>query len=84
MYPTASLEEGDVVPIPKEKPIQDINRQLRPISLTPILSKLAEEFVVMIYVKPTVMELIDSKQFGTVRIIVRDTVCSYKHATHLE
>jgi hypothetical protein len=38
----------------------------------------------MIYVKPTVMELIDSKQFGIVRIIVRHTVCSYKHATHLE
>jgi hypothetical protein len=59
-------KKADVVPIPKEKPIQDINRQLRPISLTPILSKLAEEFVVMIYVKPAVMELIDSKQFGTV------------------
>jgi hypothetical protein len=26
-----------VVPIPKEKPIQDINRQLRPISLNPWL-----------------------------------------------
>ena len=59
-------KKADVVPITKEKPIQDINRQLRPISLTPILSKLAEEFVVMIYVKPAVMELIDSKQFGTV------------------
>ena len=59
-------KKADVVQIPKEKPIQDINCQLRPISLTPILSKLAEEFVVMIYMKPTVMELIDSKQFGTV------------------
>jgi hypothetical protein len=48
-------KKADVVPIPNEKPIQDINRQLRPISLTPILSKLAEEFVVIIYVKPTVM-----------------------------
>ena len=60
------MKKADVVPIQKGKPIQDINRQLRPISLTPILSKLAEEFVVMIYVKPAVMELIDSKQFGTV------------------
>ena len=59
-------KKADVVRIPKEKPIPDINRQLRPISLTPILSKLAEEFVVMIYVKPAVMELIDSKKFGTV------------------
>ena len=61
-------KKADVVPIPKEKPIQDINRQLRPLSLTPILSKLAQKFVVMIYVKPAVMELIDSKQFGTVSV----------------
>ena len=60
-------KRADVVSIPKEKPIlQDINRQLRHISLTSILSKLAEEFVVMTYVKPAVMEMIDSKQFGTV------------------
>ena len=72
-------KKADVVPIPKEKPIQDINRQLRPISLTSILSKLAEEFVVMTYVKPAVMEMIDSKQFGTV-----PDICSYKHATYLE
>ena len=55
-------KKADVVPIPKEKPIQGINRQLRPFSLTPILSKLAQKFVVMIYVKPAEMELIDSKQ----------------------
>jgi hypothetical protein len=30
-------KKADVVPIPKEKPIQDINRQLRPISLNPWL-----------------------------------------------
>jgi hypothetical protein len=59
-------KKADVVPILKEKPIQDINRKLRPISHIPILSKLAEEFVVMLYVKPAVMQLIDSKQFGTV------------------
>ncbi len=56
----------DVVPIPKEKPIQDINRQLRHISLASSLSIHAEEFVVMTNVKPAVMEMIDSKQFGTV------------------
>jgi hypothetical protein len=66
MCPTASLEESGCSSNTEKKPIQGINRQLRPISLTPILSKLAEKFVVMIYVKPAVMELIDSKQFGTV------------------
>ena len=37
-----------------------------PISLTPILSKVAEEYVVQDYVKPAVMQKIDPNQFGTV------------------
>ena len=52
--------------IPKQKPIQDVNIHLRPISLTPVLSKLAEDFVVDIYLKPAVMEKIDKRQLGTV------------------
>ena len=52
--------------IPKQKPVQDINNHLRPISLTPIISKLAEEIVVNNYVRPAVMEKIDDKQFGTI------------------
>lgn len=40
-----SLKEADVVLVPKQKPVQDIKRHLRPISLTPILSKMAEEYV---------------------------------------
>ena len=49
----------DVVPVSEEKPIQDINCQLRVISLTSIPSKLAEEFA-------AVMEKIDSRPFETV------------------
>ena len=60
------VNEADVVAIPKEKSIQDINNHLRPISLTPILSKLAEDFVVNRYLKPAVMERIEKSQFGTV------------------
>ena len=33
------------IPILKQKPIKDVNKHLRPISLTPVLSKVAEEFV---------------------------------------
>ena len=51
---------------PKEKLIQDINNHFRPISLTPILSKLGEEFVVDRFLKPAVLEKIDQTQFGTV------------------
>ena len=61
-----SWKKADVVAIPKEKLIQDINNHLRPISLTPILSKLGEEFVVNLFLKPAVLEKIDQTQFGTV------------------
>ena len=55
-----------MVAIPKQKPVKDINNHLRPISLAPIISKLAEEIVVNNYVRPAVMEKIDDKQFGTI------------------
>ncbi|XP_022780073.1 uncharacterized protein LOC111321455 [Stylophora pistillata] len=50
-----SWKEADVVPVPKQRPMQDINKHLRPISLTPILSKIAEEYVVDTYVKLAVL-----------------------------
>ena len=59
-------KEADVVPVPKQRPVQDINKHLRPISQTPILSKIAEEYVVDTYVKPAVLSKIDPQQFGTV------------------
>ena len=62
----SSWKEADVVPVPKQRPVQDINKHLRPISLTPILSKIAEEYVVDTYVKPAVLSKIDPQQFGTV------------------
>ena len=54
------------VPVPKQGPIDDINKHLRPISLTPILSKLAEDHVVEKYVKPALLQRIDPRQFGTI------------------
>ena len=53
-------------PLPKEKPVQDINNHLRPISLTPVLSKVAEDFLVENHVKPVVLAKVDPRQFGTV------------------
>ena len=41
-------------------------KHLRPISLTPILSKIAEDYVVEEYVKPAVLKKIDPRQFGTI------------------
>ena len=45
---------ADVTPLPKKKPVVDIQKELRPISLTPCISKVAEEFVVDGFVKPAV------------------------------
>jgi hypothetical protein len=44
----------------------DINNHLRPISLTPILSKLAEDFFVERHLKPAVLARIVKKEFGSV------------------
>ena len=48
-----------------QRPIQDVNKHLRPISHTPILSKIAEDYVVHDFVMPTVLKKIDKKQYGT-------------------
>ena len=46
--------------------VYDVNKHLRPISLTPVLSKVAEEFVVEQYVKAAVLEKVDPGEFGTI------------------
>ena len=55
-----------MVPVPKQKPMKDVNKHLRPISLTPILSKIAEDHIVEHYVKPVVLKEINQRQFGTI------------------
>ena len=54
------------MPVPKQKPVKNVSKHLGPISLTPLLSKIAEEFIVEEFVKPSVMAVIDDNQFGTV------------------
>ena len=50
----------------KVKPVTIINKHIRPISLTPALSKLAEDFVVNKYIGPAVLEVIDPNQYGAI------------------
>ena len=50
---------ADVSPLLKVKPVKDLNKQLRPFSLTPCLSKVAEECVVLDYVKRAVLDVLD-------------------------
>jgi hypothetical protein len=59
-------KHADVIPVPKQKPITIINKHLRLISLTPNVSKVAEEFVVSKYIAPAVLEIIDPDQYGAI------------------
>ena len=61
-----SWKEADIAPVLKQTPADDVNKPLGPISLTPVLSKLTEDFVVDCYFKPAVLAKVDPWQFGTV------------------
>ena len=50
--------------MPKQKPVEDVNKHLRPISLTLTISKVAEDFVAANYVGPVILRVIDPNQFG--------------------
>ena len=52
--------------MPKFKPIVDITNHLRLISLTPVLSKITDDFVVGLFVGPAVMDVIDPNHFGRI------------------
>ena len=54
-----SWKTADIVPIIKSKPVTEICKHLRPISLTPALSKVAEEFVVSKHIGPAILCQID-------------------------
>ena len=59
-------KEANITPIPKEKPISDINKHLRPISLTSAVSKLAEDFIVEKHIAPAILSIVDPAHFGGV------------------
>ena len=59
-------KNADVIPVPKKKPVNDIKNQLRPISLTPSMSKIAEDFVIKFHIGPAVLKVIDPDQFGAI------------------
>ncbi|XP_066024381.1 uncharacterized protein [Pocillopora verrucosa] len=55
---------ADVPPLPKAPIVSDFNTDLRPISLTSTMSKIAESFVIEKALKPVVLSHIDPGQFG--------------------
>ena len=52
------------MPVPKLKPVTDINKYLRPISLTSVISKLAKDFVVALHFGHAVLKVSDPNQYG--------------------
>ena len=60
-------KKANVSPLPKKKPVPVLEKDLRPISLTPCISKVAEEFIIVEdYVKPEILDIIDLSQYGAI------------------
>ena len=57
---------ANVIPLLKVKPVENLTKHLRPVSLTACLSKVAENFVVQDYIKPAVLKNLDPIQYGAV------------------
>ena len=54
---------ADAVPVPKLKPVTDINKHLRPIFLTPVICNI----IVALHVGLAVLEVIDTNKYGCIR-----------------
>jgi len=61
-----SWKLADVTPLLKKKTVQILSKDVRPNSLTPCVSKVAEEFVVRDYIMPAVLNNLDMNQYGAV------------------
>ena len=59
-------KQANVVPVPKVKPPRNIESDLRPISLTPTLSKLLESFIGR-WIVGKILPSLDQKQFGAIK-----------------
>ena len=76
--PQHSWKMANIITLPKENPERHVNKHLGPISLTPTLSKIAEEFIVKVYVKPAALKEISANQFGCVPKSLMDQACRWK------
>ena len=57
---------ANICPIPKGDQVPDVNKDLRPISLTSTLCKIAEEVILSSHLKPLLLACMDFNQFGFV------------------
>ena len=56
----------DVPPVPKIKNITDFNKELAPISLTPTLSKIAENVILEYELKSQLIKMMDPVQYSCI------------------
>jgi hypothetical protein len=59
-------KRANVIPVPKTRPVASIETDIRPISLTPTISKILESFVGEWILKHVVGQL-DAKQYGGIK-----------------
>ena len=59
-------KQANIVPIPKSKPPRSIEQDLRPISLTPTLSKILESLIGR-WMLEEIGDKFDKKQFGALK-----------------
>jgi len=59
-------KRANVVPIPKTKPPKSVEQDLRPISLTPTISKILESIVGR-WILDAIGDKFDKKQFGAIK-----------------
>ena len=60
------MKSADVLPSPKIVPVKDAATELRPISLTPLISKIGESFIYK-WLMESIEDRIDLYQFGTIK-----------------
>ena len=68
-----SWKNADVVPLPKQEPVEDINKHLRPTSLNSVVSKVAQDFIVESIIRPAVLEKIDKSIWSNPQVF--DNTC---------
>ena len=62
-------KQANVVPVPKSNPPTSINKDLRPISLTPTVSKILESFVGQ-WILDDIADKIDGRQYGALHVVL--------------
>ena len=59
-------KKANISPLPKVNQVTDLHKHLRPISLTSVISKVAEDFVLERGLKNAISKILDPNQFGVV------------------